>query len=221
MQSYRIAYTTFVRKGTNAMIIRPYRSIDETGWLRCRVLAFLDTAYFDHVIRTKDKYENPSIELVAETDGMIVGLIDVELEKSPGTLTTGTDVLSGMIWHLAVHPDYRKQGIGVSLLKEVERTASTLGITRIEVWTRDDDWVLDWYDKKQFHKRHSYLHVFMEGKNELKGHLESKAPHLFPVAAFAHYVGPDVTAVKQRFQRVHECIMLEKILNHEPFTSLL
>lgn len=63
------------------MIIRDYRVNDETGWVRCRTLAFLQTAYFDNVLNKKEYYKNPAIELVAELDGQIVGLIDVEYEK--------------------------------------------------------------------------------------------------------------------------------------------
>lgn len=63
------------------MLIRDYQNDDEQGWLRCRVLAFLNTAYYDNVLNKKEVYKNPSIELVAEIDGKIVGLIDVEYEK--------------------------------------------------------------------------------------------------------------------------------------------
>ena len=31
--------------------VRDYRPSDETGWLRCRVLAFLDTCYYDEYER--------------------------------------------------------------------------------------------------------------------------------------------------------------------------
>ncbi len=45
--------------------IRAYNKEDEMDWVRCRVLSFLDTAYYDNVLREKEKYENPAIELVA------------------------------------------------------------------------------------------------------------------------------------------------------------
>jgi hypothetical protein len=70
------------------LIIRSYRESDETGWLRCSVLSFLDTAYFDSVFRQKPSYDHPAIELVAEIDGLIVGVIDVECEDSPGSVCT-------------------------------------------------------------------------------------------------------------------------------------
>lgn len=91
------------------MRIREYRPEDEEGWLRCRVLAFLHSAYYDNVLREKERYRYPAIELVAELDGTIVGLIDLECE-APGTVCSDRPGLAAMIWHLAVHPDCRGRG---------------------------------------------------------------------------------------------------------------
>lgn len=99
------------------MIIRNYTEKDEQGWLRCRVLSFLNTAYFDNVLNKKEIYENPSIELVAEKDNQIVGLLDIEYEQEPKTVCTAKEKNGGMIWHIAVHPDYQRQGIGERLLE--------------------------------------------------------------------------------------------------------
>ncbi|TCW47577.1 acetyltransferase (GNAT) family protein [Bacillus thuringiensis] len=77
----------------------------------------MNTAYYDNVLNKKEVYENPSIELVAEIDGKIVGLIDVEYEKKEKTVCSRGTGLGGMIWHIAVHPDYARQGIGENLLK--------------------------------------------------------------------------------------------------------
>ncbi|AIY76718.1 acetyltransferase family protein [Bacillus cereus] len=52
-----------------------------------------------------------------------------------------------MIWHIAVHPDYARQGIGESLLKAAEKRAIDLNLNRFEAWTRDDGWVRSWYEK--------------------------------------------------------------------------
>jgi hypothetical protein len=75
--------------------IRPYQPADEPQWLRCRVLAFLDTAYFDDVQREKKRYANPSIELVAALDQHILGLIDVECETVPGSVCSSPSNRNG------------------------------------------------------------------------------------------------------------------------------
>ena len=46
--------------------IRPYLPADETGWLRCRALSFLDTQYFDYGLASRPDPTEPSVALVAE-----------------------------------------------------------------------------------------------------------------------------------------------------------
>ncbi len=194
------------------MKIRCYEPKDEIGWLRCRVLSFLDTAYFDHVLREKEKYLHPSIELVAEEDNQIVGLIDIEYEKEPGTICSHKSQRSGMIWHVAVHPDYQCKGIARRLLNECIHLLKDKNIHRLEAWTRDDLFVNNWYKNNDFVKRNSYYHVYMEGK-EVESAVKSSMSNLIPITAFAHYVGDDSDEMRRRFKRVHECNMFERIIN--------
>ncbi|WP_346887433.1 hypothetical protein [Clostridium sp. UBA1056] len=79
------------------MKVREYKDTDNLQWVRCRVLSFLDSAYFDNVLREKEHYENPSIELGAEVDDKIIGLIDIEYETEKGTVCDSTDELGAMI----------------------------------------------------------------------------------------------------------------------------
>lgn len=188
--------------------IRPFRPGDETGWVRCRALAFLDTAYFDDVHPEKERYEERAIELVAEADGQVVGLIDVECEEAPGTICSNPADpahagLAGMIWHLAVHPDYRRRGIGRGLLAEASRRAQEWQIRRFEAWTRDDLFVNDWYRAQGFQQVQAYWHIFMGSRDELAA-IQPQISGLRPVSAFAHYLGDD-EGVYGRFERVHRC----------------
>lgn len=195
------------------MEIRRYSAVDELGWVRCRILSFLDTAYYDNVLREKEKYENPSIELVAVIENQIVGLIDIEYEVQEGTVCSRGKGIGGMMWHVAVHPDFRRKGIGEKLLLKAEEISKDIGLNRIEAWTRDDEWVHRWYEANQFEKVESYLQVFMDGEEELEDVLKSEVPNLYPVQTFAHYVGEDGEMIKSKFKRVHECICFEKRLN--------
>lgn len=192
------------------MEIRAYQENDEISWVSCRVLSFLDTAYFDNVLKEKEKYDNPAIELVAIEDEEVVGLLDVEYELEERTVCSRGEGLGGMIWHIAVHPDFRRRGIAGQLLYEAEKIAKVKGLNRFEAWTRDDDWVNQWYQKNGFHNVESYLHVYVEGRDEMKDVLKSEIPGLYPVHAFAHYVGEEKDTIRKRFKRVHECICYEK-----------
>jgi GNAT superfamily N-acetyltransferase len=194
------------------MIIRTYQPEDEKGWGRCRVLSFLDTAYFDNVLREKEQYENQAIELVAEVDGMIAGLLDLEYEEEERTVCSRGTGLGGMIWHIAVHPDYQRSGIGSALLEEAARLARKQGLNRMEAWTRDDRWVRDWYESNCFVQKESYLHVYLEGDTELKGAVSAGLKDLYAVQVFAHYTGEDTAMIKNSFKRVHECVCYEKEL---------
>lgn len=191
------------------MIIRDYTPNDETGWVRCRTLAFLETAYFDNVLKEKEHYENPAIELVAELDGQIVGLIDVEYEKEERTVCSRGEGLGGMIWHIAVHPDFSRQGIGQQLLDVAATKAKAIGLNRFEAWTRDDLWVQNWYEKMNFTNVDSYYHIYFEG-DEMNQEIQSKIPKLHLVNAFAHYVGEDIEQFKNN-KRIHQCVCFEKI----------
>ena len=52
---------------------------------------------------------DPDLFLVAEENAQVIG-----------TIIGAFDGRRGMIYHLAVHPGFRKRGIGAALLKEVE-----------------------------------------------------------------------------------------------------
>jgi ribosomal protein S18 acetylase RimI-like enzyme len=192
-----------------AFVVRPYRDSDEQGWLRCRVLSFLGSAYYDDVRREKEHYERPAIELVAEEAGEVVGLIDVECEEEPGTVCSERPGLGGMIWHLAVHPDRQRLGVATALLREAARLGADRGLVRFEAWTRDDAHVQAWYDGHGFVQVDSYLHVYVELADGLR-ELFPIADGLRPVLLFAHYTGDNRDEVKRRFARVHECVLYER-----------
>lgn len=85
-----------------------------------------------------------------------------------------------MIWHIAVHPDFSRQGIGQQLLYAAETKAKEMNINRFEAWTRDNLWVQNWYEKMKFKMVDSYYHVYFEG-SEIKHTIQSNIPNLFLV----------------------------------------
>jgi ribosomal protein S18 acetylase RimI-like enzyme len=184
--------------------VRSYEPADEVGWVRCRVLSFLGSAFYDAVEREKERYDGTAIELVAEADGAIVGLLDVECETPALAERPGR---GGMIWHLAVHPDHQRRGIAAALLEEAERRARERGLERLEAWTRDDAHVQRWYETHGFTLIDGYLHVYLE-----RDDLRRYDGELRLVKAFAHYTGDQPEEIRQRYARVHDDVLYEKRL---------
>ncbi|GEN46056.1 GNAT family N-acetyltransferase [Alkalibacillus haloalkaliphilus] len=185
------------------MFIRNYEPRDEEGWLRCRVLSFLNTAYYDNVLQHKEKYHNRSIEIVAEKGGEIVGLLDLELEQSERQVCTLRNGLGAMMWHIAVHPDYQREGVGKQLLQYAESQLKGQGYEYLEAWTRDDDWVNHWYENQGFQKANSYYQAFISGEQRHE-FIGSKHSEVTVLSAFAHYMGHDESVIN-KFERVYEC----------------
>jgi ribosomal protein S18 acetylase RimI-like enzyme len=189
--------------------IRNYVDAEEQGWVRCRVLGFLDSAFFDDVRREKEHYDGPAIELVAVADDQIVGLLDLELEPAPGVLWD-TDARGGVIWHVAVHPDYRRRGIASALVERSLELAREEDLEIVQAWTRDDPWVQAWYEACGFRRRYGYLHVYLQPE-EAREEVTLRTEGLRPVLAFAHYTAEEGRdEIRRRFGRTHEDVLFER-----------
>jgi GNAT superfamily N-acetyltransferase len=194
--------------------IRNYRQDDENSWLRCRVLSYLDSAYYDDVQTRKERFKNPVIDLVAVDDDKVIGLIEIECESKPGEYCQKGPDPAAMIWNILVHPDYRRHGLGTRLLNKAKQRALEKGIVRFEAYTRDDDWVLAWYRKNGWRQVMSYLHVYMDF-DELGDQRNTDTPGLKLIHAFAHYTGDDKQAICNKYKRVHTCTLFELMLEDD------
>lgn len=70
---------------------------------------------------------DPDLFLVAEDEGEVIG-----------TVIGGYDGRRGLIYHLAVVPEYRQQGIGKMLMTEVERRLKEKGCQRCYLLVKHD-----------------------------------------------------------------------------------
>jgi ribosomal protein S18 acetylase RimI-like enzyme len=188
------------RIGSVAFEIREFIPADEAQWLRCRVLAFLDTAYFDDVVPSKQPSRD-EIELVAVHDSLIIGILDVTLEGAIATIDT-----------IAVHPDFRRQSLATRLLEEGIARAAKRGATAIEAWTRDDAWVLAWYHALGFVEDSHYLHVYADYTARVGEPADAVTSHhgLKAVKVFLHAELDTEAEMRRRFTRVHICRRLTR-----------
>jgi ribosomal protein S18 acetylase RimI-like enzyme len=81
---------------------------------------------------------DPDLFLVAEAEGMLVG-----------TVLGGFDGRRGLIYHLAVHGNYRSHGVGSRLMEEVEARLRSKGCIRCYLFvTPDNPEAMRYYEKR-------------------------------------------------------------------------
>ncbi len=179
--------------------VRDYQPGDEEAWLRCRVLSFLHTAYFDDVQVAHPSPPSPGFGLVAVEGGDLVGVIDVSVSAFEELATIET---------VAVHPDAQHRGVGTALLSEARYRSLRAGATMIDAWTRDDEPTLRWYRSRGFVESDHYLHVYANyytAADEPGRAVESTRLGLKPVIVFSHAKMDAAQELRGSFARVHVC----------------
>lgn len=86
---------------------------------------------------------DPDLFLVAETGGEIMG-----------SVIGAFDGRRGMIYHLAVRQDYRRRGVGILLLSEVERRLQARGCLKCYLHVLEDN-----TEAIQFYKNRGWRHA--------------------------------------------------------------
>lgn len=132
-------------------------------WVKCRLLSFLDSSYFDDVHREKEKEENPTLSLLALFNDEVIGFIDIEYESNIGDVYYLKGKQGGVVWHLGVLKQYRRHGVANRLLEDAIVRLKDLNIERLEAWTQDDLAANKWYEKQGFVFKESYLNAYFNG----------------------------------------------------------
>jgi len=178
--------------------VREYTPTDEPSWLRCRVLSFLGTAYYDDVARTKPKVPAPGFELVAvDQRDMVVGIMDITIDGELATIDT-----------VAVHPDHQHRGVGRSLLTRALARSRDQQAATLDAWTRDDADTIRWYQAMGFAESDHYLHVYANyytAPEEPDRAVASPRPGLRPMMMFLHAKLAEEEQLRREFSRVHVC----------------
>ncbi|MEJ5912992.1 GNAT family N-acetyltransferase [Pseudokineococcus sp. 1T1Z-3] len=180
--------------------VRPFEPRDEASWLRCRVLAFLGSQYYDDVRPSRGPLPGPSVELVAispaPTGDVVVGILDVEVDGDAATIDT-----------VCVHPDHQGLGVATALLEAALTQLAARGVVTLDAWTREDPAALGWYARHGFVEQHRYPQVHVRDGDDLTG-FATPAGLSEPVHAFVHGRPEDEATLRERFARVYTCRQL-------------
>jgi ribosomal protein S18 acetylase RimI-like enzyme len=177
-----------------AFAVRPYQPSDESSWLRCRVLSFLGTQYYDDVKSHRTVLADPSIALVAVTPtNEIIGILDVEIDGASATIDT-----------IATHPDRQGVGVATALLREALSSLESANIATLDAWTREDVAANRWYQRHGFTEQYRYLHVYVSDGDDDTGFTTPDGLST-PVTVFAHGRIEDEARMRTRFRRVYVC----------------
>ncbi len=111
-----------------------------------------------HIRRSDEKQEiakklqrDPDLFLVAELDKEIIGAV-----------LGGFDGRRGMVYHLAVKPDFRQKGLGALLMSELEKKMKAKGCIRSYLLvTRDNLEAIRFYENTGW----EHMDLFIYGKD--------------------------------------------------------
>jgi ribosomal protein S18 acetylase RimI-like enzyme len=96
----------------------------------------------------KKLQRDPDLFLLAEVDNELVGAV-----------LGGFDGRRGMMYHLAVDPPYRRQGIGEALMQELERRLIEKGCIRYYLLvTKDNQEALRFYEARGWQQMELYVY---------------------------------------------------------------
>lgn len=171
--------------------IRNYETSDELSWLRCRVLSFLNTCYYDDVWTSRPT--DSVIQLVAVDDDDVIGILDICIEDELATIDT-----------VCVHPDHQHRGIGTALLAAAIRHLPPT-ITTLDAWTREDPGTLAWYRSRGFRESEHYLHVYKGWKDPEGDGWSAPAPLTAPLTAYCQARVEHEAQMRATYERVYVC----------------
>ncbi|WP_262315696.1 GNAT family N-acetyltransferase [Lacticaseibacillus parakribbianus] len=131
-----------------SLTIRPYQPSDAAAWLAVRAESYSRSQFNDQIEPVREQYPEADfgyasvVELVAELDGRLVGLIDAGVfnaDRTQGDLYVQNLGTGSYIEVVAVAPATQGQGVGRALLTACLAALRERGAAFVEIFTRSDE----------------------------------------------------------------------------------
>jgi ribosomal protein S18 acetylase RimI-like enzyme len=120
------------------LVIREYRPEDCSEWVRVHAIILSTSHAWNYTIQERPNYEpNESTQLVALVDGHIIGMADVQYDRTPGELCYVKDSRGGYVLEFGRLPEFAGSRIGSKLIEAMIEDAKRKGIRRLEFWSQD------------------------------------------------------------------------------------
>ncbi|MHA1214822.1 MAG: GNAT family N-acetyltransferase [Candidatus Hodarchaeales archaeon] len=194
--------------------IRAYEPNDEKNWIDCYLKSYSNSIYLNLLEETRPKYETKSLELVFEIKNRIIGIIDVEIEDTPGQLCLDLKQKSALINILGVSPEYRRQKIGTRLVNEAEKMSQEkYGINRFEVWVRESFDIISLFERLGYRQIEEFYEVYY--REDFFDKFGIKLPFNLSPQTLVGSIDPfSFEALSRTFppERSYRIVALEKIL---------
>jgi ribosomal protein S18 acetylase RimI-like enzyme len=97
----------------------------------------------------KKSRHDPDLFLVAEADGLLVG-----------TVMGGFDGRRGMVYHLAIIPDFQKQGLARQLMTELETRLRARGCRKAYLLIKKGNETVSSFYQKQGWEEMDYVYIY-------------------------------------------------------------
>ena len=118
--------------------IRRYRPEDREEWLRVHAVIMTISHAWNYCIQERPVYAGyESTCLVATLDGRIVGLTDVQYDRTPGEICYVRDTRGGYVLEFGRLPEVAGHRLGRRLIDATVTDARSKGVGRLEYWTQD------------------------------------------------------------------------------------
>lgn len=104
--------------------------------------------------------KNLRLKIERDPESIIVALDDVKLI---GCVFVVVDGWVGMVWRLAVLPEYRKHGVGGMLLEQAELIVKDRGVKEVSLFvSASNNELKEWYAKRKYTIGEDYTFAYKE-----------------------------------------------------------